>query len=172
MRISFNATLRPARQRAVSRKTALLAGIALLAMDIVLLYLGFGFAEYGAGGFLWWSQANGTVISATNSSVPTVEFIASDGTPSQFHEDYIALCMTRRSFCWPRNFSVGQRVPVIYNPHVPDRAYIHDWALAENSLTWIVEACMGLLLLWMLTFGVTGKPRSFSFQTGQSADAE
>jgi hypothetical protein len=172
MRFSFHATLRPAAQRAVSPKTALLAGLVLLTMDVVLLLLGLGFAEYGLGGFLWWSQANGTVVNASNSSVPTVEFVADDGTLSQFHEDYIALCQTRRSFCWVRSFAVGQRVPVVYDRHDPSRAYIHDWALTANALTWVFEACAGLLLVWMLTFRLSGKARSFAVQIGHSASAE
>jgi hypothetical protein len=173
MRISMNASLRPAAQSVVvSRKTGLLAGVLLLAMDLVLLYVGFGFAEYGLSGFLWWSSANGTVISASNSSVPTVEFVDAYGTPWQFHEDYIVLCQSRRSFCWVRNFSPGQTVPIVYDPHDPNRAYIHDWALTANALTWVFEACLAVLLLWMLTFRFTGKPRSFSLEIGQSAETD
>jgi len=169
MRISFNASLRDDPQRAVNPKTALLAGLILLAIDLVLLYVGLGFAEYGFGGFLWWSSAQGTVLSARNSSVPTVEFVTDDGTPWQLHEDYIALCGTRRSFCWIRRFSTGERVPVVYDPHDPGRAYIHDWALTANTLTWVFEAWIGLLLLWVLTFRVTGKARSFSIRIGDTS---
>lgn len=170
MRISLKAGVRSTPQRSTSRNTALLAGVGLLAMDLVLLYLGFGFAEYGFGGFLWWSQASGTVLSVTDSSAPTVEFVTGEGALHQFHEDYILLCQSRRSLCWVRTFTAGEKVPVVFDPHAPNRAFIDDWALMANSLTWILEALLGLLLLWGLTFRWIGKPGSFSVRTGTAVE--
>lgn len=173
MRISFNATLRPTTPRiTLSRRTALLAGAVLLLGDLCLLICNFGFAAYAMGGFLTWSHANGTVLSAANSSAPLVEFVADDGTVHQFSEDYILLCGARYSLCYIRDFTVGQSVPVVYEPLNPRRAYIHDFALLENSVTWFAEALIGLLFLWMMTFRVTGKGGSFSLQVGQAAQPD
>ena len=172
MRISLSASVRPISQTRVSNNTAVLAGVVLLLADAVLLCVGFGFAQYALGGLLFWPQANGMVVNARNSSRPTVQYVDADGTPRQFHEDYILLCGSRRSFCWVRRFTVGESVPVVYDPRAPDRAYIHDWALTANALTWFFEAFLGVLLLGMVTVRATGKARSFSIRIGQSAEAE
>jgi hypothetical protein len=173
MRISFNASLRATPPRLVlSRKTALLCGAILLLGDLCLLVCNFGFATYAMGGFLTWSHANGTVISATNSSAPMVEFVTDDGSVHQFSEDYILLCGARYSLCYIRDFTVGQRVPIVYAPRNPGRAYIHDFALIENSITWFFEAFLGLLFLWMMTFRATGKGGSFSLHIGQAAQQD
>jgi hypothetical protein len=87
---------------------------------------------------------------SSNSSAPTIEFSTPEGASHQFSEDYILLCTGRRSFCYARNFTLGQQVPVVYDPARPERAFVHDWALTATVITVFLEAGIGLLFLLAL----------------------
>ena len=173
MRISIVGNVRPVSDppRSSRPKLALLGIILLLTVDLFMLWARFGFAEYAAGGFLWWSQTPGTVINADHSSNPTVQFAADDGTPHQFREDYILLCQGSRTLCFVRNFAPGEVVQVVYDPYAPQRAYIHDWALFATAGSWFLEALAALVLLLMLAASLSDTG-SFSFQIGQRVEAD
>lgn len=153
------------RQGTRPRGGALLAVFVLLAMAVILLWLDRGFAEYTMTGILW-DQAQGTVVDATNNSVPTVEFSTPDGATHQFKEDYILLCQGSRRFCFVRSFQLGEQVPVVYNPQRPARAYIHDEALYGSVLGFFVDAILALLLVPMMIIAVRRKPMQATIQFG------
>jgi hypothetical protein len=129
-----------------------------------------GFAMYAASGFSW-IHTNGTVISSHTTTVPTIQFATRDGSPIAFKEDYYLMC--HRDFCFVRSFDPGQVVPVVYDPGVPARAYVYDWALFSNTITWFVMAGIFLLLV-LLVVGIRlpVSATRFSVGLGRSPDAE
>lgn len=129
------------------------------------------FAIYAASGFSW-IHTNGTVTSSRTTKRPTIQFTTRDGSPIAFTEDYTQMCGTR-SFCFRRSFDPGQGVPVVYDPGTPTRAYVYDWALFSNTITWFVMA--GILLLFvLLLIGVRlpASPTKFLLGIGRSPGAE
>lgn len=152
-------TRQPARPRGVR----ILCGTALLAMAAALLWIDRGFADYTVTG-LFWNQAQGTVIEARNSSVPTIEFTTPDGVTHDFKEDYILLCGGSRRFCWMRDFTLGQQVPVVYKPQNPSRAYIHDEALYGSVLGFLADLVVSLLLVLLVLAAVRRRPIQASVQ--------
>jgi hypothetical protein len=158
---------RPAQSR--NSGVRLLAGFALLAATLFLLWINVGFARYALTG-LFWTQIDGTVLdSSVHSSWPTVQFLTPDGAAHTFSEDYIILC-GRRSLCIARNFTAGQVVPVVYDSTNPRFAYIRDWALYSNVLTWFFEAAIGLFFASMIALLLVKKPLNFSVRLGTRTD--
>lgn len=153
------------------RKGALWGGVLLLAGAVAWLYFHAGFAWYALTGSLW-KHAEGTVVSAGRTPIPTVQFTARDGLVYQFSEDYIQLCGGRRDFCLIRTFVPGQAVPVVYDPLAPRRAFIHDWALFENVGSWFLMALVSLLLAWMIWIAFSGKPANITVSLGSEANLD
>lgn len=151
---------------------ALLGGVVLLAGVAWLLWMQRGFADYALTGFFW-DKVQGTVIDPTHNSRPTskpiVEFSTPHGARYAFTEDYVLPCAGRRSFCFIRTFDPGERVPVVYNPRDPTRAYIHDWALTATVLTVFLEAGAGLLLALMMVVLVRRRPMQATIRFGANA---
>lgn len=169
MPIIFRSSFRvETRQASRPRGVRVLAGTALLAMAAALLWIDSGFADYMVTG-LFWNQTQGTVVEARNSSVPTVEFSTADGVTRDFKEDYILLCGGSRRFCWIRDFTLGQQVPVVYKPKNPSRAYIHDEALYGSVLGFLADADVSSLLLLMVLAALRHKPiqTSVQFNSGE-----
>jgi hypothetical protein len=138
---------------------ALLAIAALLAAALFLVWMNRGFADYALRGWRW-SETEGTVTDASTTSAPTIAFSTPDGAKHAFREDYIILCGSRRSFCFMRNFDPGQQVPVVYDPHAPQAAFVHDWALKSGVITWFLEAGAAILLALMMLALVKGNIRA------------
>ena len=147
---------------------ALFAGALLMAGVILLLCTNISFARYAFTGFFW-IRTDGTVTNPATTSKPTIQFATRNGAPHLFQEDYILLCGGRSSFCFVRNFSQGQIVPVVYDPAAPQRAFVYDWALFAGVITWFLEAGMGLVLALMLALLVAKKPLNISIRIGKSA---
>jgi hypothetical protein len=143
----------PQRRRGV----AVLAGAILIAAAAFLLWMNRGFADYALTGWFW-NQTQGVVVEARNNSDPTIEFSTPDGSTYEFKEDYIILCGGRGTFCWIRDFSLGEQVPVVYNPHSPKTAFVHDWALKSTVITVFLEAALELLLVLMMIVLLRRKP--------------
>lgn len=142
---------------------ALLGCAVLLVGMVFLLYAHIGFASYAFTG-VFWASTGGTVTTPDTTSAPTVQFATPDGAVHRFSEDYVLLCGGRGSFCMTRDFSHGETVPVVYDPAVPDRAFIHDWALLSNAVTWFLELGCELLLALMLAVAVTRRPLNLQFR--------
>lgn len=157
-RFSFNSRVQT---RSVSAsppgKKALFGGAALLIAMLFLLYNRIGFADYALTG-IFWADADGAVISLYDTSDPVVEFVTPDGVPHRFSEDYMALCTGRTTICFARDFTVGEHVPVVYDPAVPTRAFIHDWALLSTAFMWFFEAAVMILFALMMAVAVTRRP--------------
>lgn len=137
----------------------------------IFLWYNISFAVYGVSG-LSWIHTNGTVTSSRTTEVPAIQFTARDGSPTAFTEDYIVMCGSH-SFCFRRSFDPGQVVPVVYDPGTPTRAYVYDWALFSNTITWFLMA--GFWLLFLLLFVGVRFPASatnFSVRIGRSPDAQ
>lgn len=172
---SFNARFRVATQDGVKpqpsnqRGLALFGGALLLCGVLFLLYVNFGFARYALTGFLW-MRTDGTVLSPSRTSTPTIQFTSGDGAAHVFTEDYVILCGGRRTFCFIRDFNPGQLVPVVYDPGAPQRAFVHDWALFSSTITWFLEAGAALLLALMLAVALAKKPLAISVQLGSRRD--
>jgi Protein of unknown function (DUF3592) len=152
------------RPKAIFFCAILLAGVAFL------LWLNRGFALYGLTG-LFWSETEGTVIHARNPSTPTIQFSTPDGALYSFSEDYILLCGGRSSFCFIRDFTLGQQVPVVYDPRKPDLAYVHDWALTATVITVFIEAGIGFLIILMLALLLINKPVRVSMNFDSNSDS-
>jgi hypothetical protein len=137
----------------------------------VFLWYNISFAVYGVSGFSW-IHTNGTVTSSRTTEVPTIQFTSRDGPPIAFTEDYIVMCGSR-SFCFRRSFDPGQVVPVVYDPGTPTRAYVYDWALFSNTITWFLMA--GFWLLFLLLFvgvRISSSTANFSFRIGRTPGAQ
>ena len=158
IRFRFSSNVRVVNERTDRRGVAVLAGAALLAAAIFLVWLNFDFGRYAFTAFFW-DETEGTVVSPRTTSGPTIQFATRDGALHSFTEDYILLC-GRLSFCFPRNFDHGEVVPVVYDPATPQRAYVVDWALYSNVITWFVEVGLALLLALMFVVALTNKPLS------------
>lgn len=153
------------RPKAIFFCAILLAGVALL------LWINRGFALYGLTG-LFWSQAEGTVIKAEpNNSKPTIQFSTPDGSVYSFSEDYILLCGGSRTFCTIRDFTLGQQVPVVYDPTQPNLAFVHDWALTATVIDVFIEAGFGFLLVLMLAVLLIKKPLRVSMSFDSNPDS-
>ncbi len=136
----------------------------------LFLWSQIGFAMYAASGF-WWIHTNGTVTSSRTTHVPTIQFSTRDGSPIAFKEDYYLMC--HRDPCFVRDLDPGQVVPVVYDPDTPTRAYVYDWALFSNTITWFVMA--GIFLLSVLLFvgvRVSSSATNFSVGIGRSPDGQ
>lgn len=131
------------------RVFALLGGMVLVVGLCILLGVNIRFAEYALTGFSW-DEADGRVVSSHTTSTPRIQFVSRDGASHVFDENYIQMCAGRRSFCFIRNFTPGQSVPVVYDPTVPERAFVHDWALSANVINWFAEAGAGLIFATMI----------------------
>ena len=110
-------------------------------------------------------------MSAKTTSTPTIQFSTSDGAAYEFNEDYIILCGSRRSFCLIRDFAPGEHVDVVYKPHMPGRAYVHDWALFATAMTWFIELAISLVLILMIAGLIANRPLRFSIQLGNRIDS-
>lgn len=167
----FNFSLRvqqQASQGTPRRRSTAVAGCALLiAALIFLLWLRFDFARYAVTGFLW-HQTEGTVINPRITSEPTIQFASRDGATHTFTEDYYLLCGRRSSICFIRDFSPGQIVPIVYNPSDPQTAFVDDWALSANVITWFTEAGALIVLAMITTVLLRNTPLQISFQLGKS----
>jgi hypothetical protein len=151
-----------------SRGAVLLGGTLLVAAAILYLSVQVSFAKYAFTG-LWWIHTEGTVTNSATTSVPTIRFTARDGSAVLFKEDYILLCGGGRSFCWIRDFTPGQVVPVVYDPAEPTRAYVHDWALFANVLGWFAVAGIGLILALIMFLPSIKTPVEFSIRMGSGS---
>ena len=89
-------------------------------------------------------------MSEGSNSDPTIEFQTPDGATRRFSEDYILLCGSRRDLCFIRHFAQGQVVPVTYDRVFPERAYVRDWALIANVITFFIEIGLTLMFVLML----------------------
>jgi hypothetical protein len=172
MPFSFNArttvrSVEPARSN--RRGWALLGGICLLAACVFLLWLNFSFARYAVTGFRW-VETDGTVVTRHRTSAPTIHFSARDGASYNFSEDYYLIC--RRSLCFVRNFQPGQVVPVIYDPSVPERAFVHDWALSVGVFNWFAAAVIGAFFALGIFLLLTKKPINFSVRVSGGSRLE
>jgi len=171
MPIRFNAELKVEARDGVSQRTpnrrgvALLCGTVLVACAILYLAIEIGFARYALTGFLW-AETEGTVLDASRTSTPSIQFSTSDGVPHVFREDYILLCGGRSSFCLIRNFNPGQVVPVVYDPGAPQNAFVHDWALFANVISWILVAGAGLMIILLTGVVFMKKPATISIRLG------
>lgn len=152
------------------RPTAILCLLVLIAAALLMLWFNRGFALYAATG-LSWTRTEGTVVSTRTTSIPTVEFTTADGTSESFKEDYILLCGGRSTFCFIRNFTPGERVPVVFDPRAPQHAYIHDWALTATVLSWFIVVVILAVLLLMMT-ALVGRPfkASVTFERGDGIE--
>ena len=149
------------------RSTAVAGCVLLIAGLICLLWLRFDFARYAVTGFLW-HQTEGTVINPRITSAPTIQFASREGATHTFTEDYYLLCGRRSSICFIRDFSPGQIVPVVYNPCAPQIAFVDDWALTANVITWFTEAGAVIVLAMIATVLLSNTPPRMSFQLGNS----
>jgi hypothetical protein len=147
-----------------SRGTRLLAGAVLLAAALFLLVTNIDFARFAVTGFFW-VRANGTVLSAQRTSIPSIQFATPDGAAHLFTENYLRLC-GRRSFCYRRDFTPGESVPVVYDPAAPARAFVWDWALFANVLSWFFEAALALILALMCLVLLRARPLAVSIEFG------
>jgi hypothetical protein len=144
------------------RGVRILAGFVLIAIVAALLWTQRGFAEFALLGNFW-EETAGTVVKAADSSVPTIEFTTPDGATHSFSENYWILC-GRRSLCFRRNFTVGEQVPVLYDPKSPRTALVHDWALTATIISLFIEAGVGILLVLMMIVLIRKKPISASIE--------
>ena len=163
----FNAGL-SIRSQSITPRNKKLAGILLLAGGIAWLAFHAKFAQYALTG-LSWNQAAGTVTSRDVTSIPTVQFVASDGAVYSFTEDYFLLCGRQRGFCLRRTFEPGQTVPVVYDPDAPKWAYIHDWALLANVGAWFALALICLCVPWV---AFSGPPARVSMRLSRETEAD
>jgi hypothetical protein len=138
------------------RRGASLIAAVLFAGITILLSVHVEFAWYALSGYHW-TRVLGTVVSHDRTSAPAVEFTAVDGSVHSFTENYVQLCGGRSSFCFIRDFQPGQVITVVYDPWNPSRAFVHDYALFTNVITWFVEAGIALLVGWILVSGLSGK---------------
>lgn len=145
---------------------ALFGGVVLVVGTLVMLWMNIGFARYAFTG-LFWNETSGTVLSARNPSKPLVAFVAADGNSHTFSEDYIILC-GHRSLCMMRDFKPGESVPVVYDPMAEQYAYIHDWALTSNVLTWFLQAAVALFFGALIALAFRRKPLNLSFRIGNA----
>jgi Protein of unknown function (DUF3592) len=156
--------------RAPNRRAgAVLGGVLLVAGAILFLWLNIGFARFALTGFLW-ERTSGIVQDASRTSIPTIQFVTSDGVSHLFKEDYILLCGGRSSMCLIRDFDPGQVVPVVYDPSSPQTAFVHDWALFAGVISWLLVACAGLFFALMTFLACTKKPLNLSIQIGKKPD--
>lgn len=173
MPVRFGANI-SVRSRSTTGFAARSPGLVLLGLVLLVggciffLWQEGGFALYALTGFRW-IHTDGTVTNTRSTSNPKIQFIARDGSPVLFNEDYILLC-GRRSFCWIRDFQPGQVVPVVYDPTEPRRAYVHDWALFATALTWFLMAGIALLLALLACLRFIKPPASFSIRMGPGFD--
>jgi hypothetical protein len=129
---------------------------------LFLLDAHIGFASYAFTG-IFRVRGGGTVVTPGTTSVPTVRFATPDGATHTFSEDYILPCSGRGSSCVTRNFTQGETVPVVYDPAVPERAFIHEWALLSNVVAWFLELGAELLFALMAAVAVTRRPLDLQF---------
>jgi hypothetical protein len=127
------------------------------------------FAWYALSGYHW-TRTLGTVVSHQRTSDPAIEFTAGDGLAHSFTEDYMQLCGGRSSFCFIRTFEPGQVITVVYDPWNPARAFVHDYALFTNVITWFVEVGVALLVLWVLAPALSRKARTLSIRLGRGQE--
>ena len=139
------------------RPAALFGGAALLLGALVLLYLNVGFASYALTG-IFWARAEGVVTTPGTTSAPVIRFATPDGMTHSFSEDYVLLCGGRYTFCLARDFTQGEAVPVVYDPAVPQRAFIHDWALFASTVSWFIELGAAILFALMLAVAILQRP--------------
>jgi len=172
MKVNVSVRSRTTRTIALRRGPLLIIAAIFFGVGIPLfLWHNIGFAMYAVSGFSW-AHTNGTVTSSRTTDVPTIQFTARDGSPIAFTEDYILMCGSR-SFCFRRYFDPGQVVPVVYDPSTPAKAYVYDWALFSNTITWFVMA--GLFLLFVLFFlgiRLPKRPINLSLRIGRSPDPQ
>lgn len=145
------------------RGTVLLGGALLIIAAIFVLYMEIGFARYAFTGFLW-TRTEGTVLNPGTTSKPSIQFSTRDGFTHVFKEDYILLCGGRHSLCFIRNFSQGQVVSVVYDPSMPQRAFVHDWALFAGVIEWFLAAGIGLSFALIFAVAFVKKPLNASFR--------
>jgi hypothetical protein len=169
MSLRFKAIFHVSQRQPRRRGVAVLACLILLAGTAFLLWLGRGFADYALTG-LFWKRSQGLVLGGDVSSSPLVEFSTPDGATHTFSEDYILLCAGRRSLCFIRDFKIGEKVPVVYEPGHPRIAFIRDWALYSNVISWLIEAGVGLLLLLMLYVAMVQRPIKVEIESSDSGD--
>lgn len=170
MPVRFNTRIEVRSQSQNRSATRILAGLLLISGALLLLWINRGFALYAATG-LFWSRTEGRVVDARNMSTPTVQFTTADGTIESFKEDYVLLCGGRSSFCFVRNFSTGERVPVVFDPSAPQNAYIYDWALTSSVLTWFIVAGALVLFLVMTAAALVRRPFSASVSFGRDPES-
>jgi hypothetical protein len=147
------------------RGWGLFGAVCLLAACVFLVWLNFSFARYAFTGFSWF-ETDGTVVSRSRTSSPTIRFSAHDGTNYSFSEDYYLIC--HRSICFVRYLQPGQVVPIVYDPSVPQRAFVHDWALIAGVLNWFFEAAIGVLMALVTLLLLGGKPIRFSIRASRN----
>jgi hypothetical protein len=135
-----------------------------MALLLWALWFDFDFARYAVTGFFW-EQTTGTVTSPGTTFEPTIRFESIDGLSHSFSEDYIIVC-GRRVPCWPRRLQHGEVVPVVYDPARPQRAFVHDWALFANILTWLFMAGLTLVCGLILAMRSSGKSLIFRIDLG------
>lgn len=149
--LKITITARRSELPAYGRRTRLIRypAIFLLLAGCVYFALTGGFLRYAVT-FPLWNHAEGEVIGLIRNadSNPIVRFKAADGSLQHFDENYFLLCAGRYSFCFARRFTTGEKVPVVYDPLAPQRAYINDWALKENILQRLI--CLSLVPLLLM----------------------
>lgn len=153
-------------RRTVARGKGLLGGAVLLAACVLLLWINRGFGIYAITGFLW-PHTDGVVISARRTSSPTIQFQTRDGATRQFTEDYIRLCGGGHDLCWIREFNPGQVVPLVYDPAFPVRAYVRDFALYSNVLSFFLELGAAAFFAFIICLALFNRPINYSIRIGK-----
>jgi hypothetical protein len=170
MRVSIRTSSRVSTQTRGRRGKAILGVALLMVLLIFLMGLRLDFARYAFTAILW-QRADGTVVNPGRVWNPTLQFVAHDGSLHAFNEDYGLLC-GRRSLCFPRNFTRGEVVPVVYDPAAPERAFVRDFALYSTIFEWFVEAFILLLMALLLSSLVSGGSGTLSIPIGPRPDSE
>ena len=172
IRFSAGASVRLKSQAQNRSGRALLALLVGLAATTFLLWLNRQFIDYAVTG-IFWSRTDGIVTDPKTTDTPHIQFSSADANIHLFKEDYILLCGSRYSFCFIRDFSPGEVVPVVYDPKSPMLAFVCDWALTANVISVFIEAGIWLLLVMILIFpGIVGRSVSVSTQLGSTAEHE